>query len=42
MKVVHPLIPYEGTMEEINMAEFEIKVHAADASNEVKNGEKKK
>jgi len=29
-------------MEEINMAEFEFQVRAADASNKVKNGEKKK
>ena len=29
-------------MEEINMAEFEIQVRAVDASNKVKNGEKKK
>ena len=29
-------------MEEINMVELEIQVHAAAASNEVKNGERKK
>jgi hypothetical protein len=29
-------------MEEINMAEFEIQVRVANASNEIKNGEKKK
>jgi len=29
-------------MEEINMAEFEFQVRADDASNKVKNGEKKK